>query len=159
MLGDYGMIEHCGQCEHIKAFGEHKPGLAHSEKCRERLVQCLKDTEDGLARLREVDARIDQGISRILEQQGKPEGALPTPAEDALRRAEELVQSTREREMELRYMHEMHAETTGIPNADTDMQPAQDNEIFQILAVLGAHDGKGHAREHKSAMNKVISEL
>ena len=32
MLNDHGLSKDCAQCEHIRAFDEHKPGLGHSEK-------------------------------------------------------------------------------------------------------------------------------
>ena len=48
MLHEYGTTEGCPQCSHIRAFGEAKPGLNHSEKCRQRLMEALGSTAEGL---------------------------------------------------------------------------------------------------------------
>ena len=59
----YGPSTGCKQCEHFKAFGETKNGLAHSEACRKRIVEAMSATEHGAARVRDTDERIDRAIS------------------------------------------------------------------------------------------------
>ena len=75
-LRTHGFSERCRQCEHIRAFGEAKGGLAHSEACRARIVAAMGDTAAGAARIREADARLD----RVLLERVAADDAAAAPA-------------------------------------------------------------------------------
>ena len=123
----------------------------------------MSKTTVGQSRLQDVEQRIDQGVSRMMEAQStSPRQAVAGPLSEtqtAVDRAEKLMATEQEREMELMYMHEMHAETTQIkPAEDMDVDEGG-NQVLQILVVLGAREARGHRREHRTAMNKVISRI
>ena len=63
MLHEHGTTEGCPQCSHIRAFGEAKPGLTHSDKCRSRLMEALGGTAAGAARLERYEERVDRAIA------------------------------------------------------------------------------------------------
>ncbi len=62
MLKQHGTTNGCPQCEHIRAFSEHKAGVQHSEKCRARIAESLAATADGADRIARSKLRIDRGI-------------------------------------------------------------------------------------------------
>jgi hypothetical protein len=73
MLQQHGATDGCPQCEHIRAFGEHKAGVQHSEKCRKRISESLAATADGADRIARLEMRINRGIeaaSRLDEPRG-----------------------------------------------------------------------------------------
>ena len=63
MVQEHGTTDGCAQCSHIRAFGEAKPGLAHSERCRSRLMTALGDTTAGAARLERYEERVDRAVA------------------------------------------------------------------------------------------------
>ena len=56
-LIEYGFTDDCRQCDHVKAFGEVKPGLQHSETCRQRIIRDMMANEHGAARVRSAELR------------------------------------------------------------------------------------------------------
>ena len=44
ILQGFGYTESCKQCDHIRAFNEHKAGIAHSEVCRKRIMAAMATT-------------------------------------------------------------------------------------------------------------------
>ena len=51
VLEEYGTTDGCPQCMQIRSFGEVKPGIAHSEACRKRIVEEMKVTAAGAAKI------------------------------------------------------------------------------------------------------------
>ena len=80
LLEQYGTTADCPQCEHIQAFGEHKGGLQHSEKCRARIVKAMQETVEGNARLQRTDERINRGIAKRIETQDARQADKPQDA-------------------------------------------------------------------------------
>ena len=70
-LDQYGFTEHCKRCDYIKAFGESKAGLAHSETCRARIIAAMAGDEHGAARVKDAEARLQQSVARHIEHQDK----------------------------------------------------------------------------------------
>ena len=84
MLEQHGTTDGCTQCEHIRAFSEHKAGVQHSEKCRKRIAVSLAATEAGADRIARSELRINRGIeaaSRLDEPRGGE--VVPTVADQA----------------------------------------------------------------------------
>ena len=52
-LDNYGYTDRCPQCEHAKKYSNVRPGGNHSEACRARITECLRDIEAGRRRLNE----------------------------------------------------------------------------------------------------------
>ena len=50
-LDSHGYTEGCQQCEHIQRHGKARVGGQHSNRCRERLVEAIRTTDDGSARI------------------------------------------------------------------------------------------------------------
>ena len=65
ILKDYGTTDGCPQCRHVRLFGESKPGLGHSDACRDRIVEAMHATADGAQRLERQDNRLQR---TLLEQ-------------------------------------------------------------------------------------------
>ena len=79
---EHGFTEHCRQCDHIKAFGEAKGGLPHSEACRVRIVEAMRATTRGAARVQDAEARLDRAlIERVRE--ADTAAVPPPPAAEA----------------------------------------------------------------------------
>ena len=56
-LDTYGYTDRCPQCEHAKKHGKVRPGGYHSDACRMRIIDCIRDTEDGSRRLNKQEFR------------------------------------------------------------------------------------------------------
>ncbi len=80
-LQEYGTTDGCRQCDHIKAFGEVKGGLAHGDRCRTRIVEAMGKTEKGMAKLKEIDEKLDKAL---MEQVTAPSAAPPAEPPAAL---------------------------------------------------------------------------
>ncbi len=93
-LREHGFTEHCRQCDHVKAFGERKGGLPHSEACRARIVESMLATPRGAARVQDAETRINRAL---VEQVAAGSAVLPaTPADianDAAEAAEEASEA------------------------------------------------------------------
>ena len=66
-LEEYGTSDGCAQCSHVRAFREAKPGLAHSEPCRRRIVEAMAGTDAGAARLSRLEERANRAIASRIE--------------------------------------------------------------------------------------------
>ncbi len=90
-LKEHGFTEHCRQCDHIKAFGERKGGLPHSEACRARIVESMLATPRGAARVQDAETRIDRALAEhVAAGSAVPP---PTPADIAAEAAEEASEA------------------------------------------------------------------
>ena len=56
-LDAHGYIEGCQQCEYIQRHGKARVGGQHSNRCRERLVEAIRATDDGSNRISAHDVR------------------------------------------------------------------------------------------------------
>ena len=81
-LQEYGYSEGCMQCDHIRRYGETKPGLTHMETCRQRIVEAMINTPEGKARIDQHEDRVNKAIAA----RGPQEATAATPPEDATRR-------------------------------------------------------------------------
>ena len=87
LLRQFGTTDDCPQCEHVRQFNETKNGLAHTEKCRKRLVEALEQTEEGMTKLANTEERINRGVAREIEEsdarredvRARDESPAPTP--------------------------------------------------------------------------------
>ena len=57
LLQEHGTTDGCPQCRHVRLFNETKPGLAHSEACRQRLVDAIQATPAGAQALERQEGR------------------------------------------------------------------------------------------------------
>ena len=82
LLRGFGYIESCKQCDHIRAFSEHKAGIAHSEVCRNMITVAMAATARGAARLGDEELRINRAMAdRIRHADVEAAAAAPPPAE------------------------------------------------------------------------------
>ena len=58
----------CGQCKYIERYGRARPGGAHSEACRASLIEKMRLTEEGRAKLAAHDERTTQVMAEHVEQ-------------------------------------------------------------------------------------------
>ncbi len=70
-LREHGTTDGCPQCVHVRAFGEAKSGLIHSEPCRKRILEAMSATPAGAARIQKQKVRAerhdDQVNQRLVE--------------------------------------------------------------------------------------------
>ena len=81
-LREYKLTEGCPQCTHVKEFGEAKPGLAHSEACRKRILDAMTQSTAGQARIDRHEERIDRAIAERIRHadESRPQAA-PRPVQ------------------------------------------------------------------------------
>ena len=56
-LDNYGYTDRCPQCEHANKYGKIRAGGNHSDACRARITECLRDTVAGRRRQNEQEFR------------------------------------------------------------------------------------------------------
>ena len=44
----YGLTKGCPKCDHEVRYGPGRTTKGHSDKCRERIIECLSQTEEGM---------------------------------------------------------------------------------------------------------------
>ena len=76
VISKYGYTEGCPQCIHCEAFGEHKQGLAHTERCRERIVKAMRSTTEGAARLEDIRVRLERSGAQKHEHDTRKQGGI-----------------------------------------------------------------------------------
>ena len=176
MLRQHGTTDGCTQCEHIRAFSEHKAGVQHSEKCRKRIAESLAATEDGADRLARSELRINRGIeaaSRPDEPRGGEvmDQALGPMADQAVEAAAERPHVVFENMPEAAGPHPRdagigfgYAQASSDPVADADEDMAfmgsimHDDDMMSMMMNLGAAD-KHHKREGRAARRRMVSEI
>ena len=62
-LREFGYTDGCRQCDHMRAFDEHKSGLQHSEACRRRITGAMALDVQGAVRLENPEARINRSLA------------------------------------------------------------------------------------------------
>ncbi len=82
ILETYGYTELCEQCIHIRSFGEVKGGLAHSEPCRNRIMEAMAQTSEGKAKLEAQEQKMVRATYRASDA-AKSETASATDRPDA----------------------------------------------------------------------------
>ena len=100
----HGYTAGCNACDALRE-GRSRAGIIHSEHCRKRLIDLLKDTSDGQERLQANADREERFLARAVEQadkrlkseaqkeeepQANPSSASSTPPQSALRQKRPL---------------------------------------------------------------------
>ncbi len=67
VLEGFGTTGGCPQCMHIRSFKEMKPVIAHSEACRKRIVEEMKLTAAGAARVERQELRTNRARAEHVE--------------------------------------------------------------------------------------------
>ena len=67
VLEEFGTTDGCPQCTHIRSFRETTPGIAHSEACRERIVEAMMKTDDGAARMWRQEVKTNRALAGRVE--------------------------------------------------------------------------------------------
>ena len=78
-LDKYGYSVDCQQCRHVELYGKYKSGIPHSETCRARIIEAMKQDDVGKQRLAEYDQRIDREIAERIEEADKGRDRQPAP--------------------------------------------------------------------------------
>ena len=82
LLREFGYIQACNQCDHIRSFSGHKAGIAHSDACRDRITAAMAATARGAARFEDEELRINRAIAdRIRHADVEAVAAAPPPVE------------------------------------------------------------------------------
>ena len=68
----FGTTDGCPQCMHIRSFQETKPGIAHTEACRKRIVEEMKVTIAGAARVERQELRTNRALAERVEAADRP---------------------------------------------------------------------------------------
>ena len=186
-LREHGTTDGCPQCVHVRAFGEAKSGLIHSEPCRKRILEAMSATPAGAARIQKQKVRAerhdDQVNQRLVElsadhfeaadrarRDGEPDHPPPeAPPAGAAGAAEPMRQAhgaeaETPSDDESRCPRDSDDEMAVMTVAElrkrikTEAVKSEDEDIVQILAVLGADPGS-YRREKKQAVRRLVSEV
>ena len=125
-LEKHGYTETCAQCDHVMRYGNHKPGLQHTDECRKRVMIAISSTPGGKARIDAHEQRTDRYFAETLQRhdaQAQPGDVDPGPA---------LPSQPRERDGEL-MVPAVADETT----MDDTVQPAEPTEEMDIGNLSG----------------------
>ena len=68
-----GFTVNCPRCEHIRAYGEGKPGQTHTATCRARVMVELGKTVEGQVRLDAAEQRVDRALGEFLDRHAPSE--------------------------------------------------------------------------------------
>ena len=65
-LEEHGYDPDCPQCRHIVKYKKPRSGAQHSKKCRARIIESMKQSETGRARLQVHEQRVDRSTAEHL---------------------------------------------------------------------------------------------
>ena len=85
-LRTYGFLESCPQCRCIQRHNKARPGGAHSDACRSRIIECMKQTDEGRARLELQDERAQQQWEEHAEAVTRRDNAASEQVQTEVRR-------------------------------------------------------------------------
>ena len=71
-LDEYGYYAACPQCTHVQRHGRPRAGATHTEECRQRIIEHLKLSEVGRARLELQEGREQQAQEEKSSSAPKP---------------------------------------------------------------------------------------
>ena len=77
-LRRHGFTDGCPQCAHTQRYGKAKSGLQHHERCRERIIKAIEESDDGKARIEAHKAREDRYLAEHLERSEAVPGNIPS---------------------------------------------------------------------------------
>ena len=77
ILEKYGYTENCEQCIHTRAFGETKGGVPHTEACRQRINEAMKESLEGQAKLKQQEEKMVRATYRASGAAESGEPAMP----------------------------------------------------------------------------------
>ena len=78
-LEEHGYYTACAQCTHIQRHGRPRAGTTHSTECRNRIIEAMKLTEGGRARLELQEERVEQAKGENAAGVQPPVAAPPQP--------------------------------------------------------------------------------
>jgi len=73
-LDRFGFTEGCPQCTHILRYRSGRPGYAHTDTCRQRVMNAMMETPDGQERLARLEERVDRALAEHVEEHARAEG-------------------------------------------------------------------------------------
>ena len=83
-LHKYGFAGTCQQCQHVMRYGKARPGIQHSETCRERIAEAMSQDEVGRRRLDEYEDRTNRAMVEQVERvHGEADQAVRADRGDA----------------------------------------------------------------------------
>ena len=128
----FGYTEHCLGCTNIRRGGAHSVG--HSERCRARVQELMKQDPASAARLERAEERITEAIASKIEcQEEHGHGTIPTPGgsgKTRMRRTEP-VSRPQKRARISQSADDKHAQESGVPDGagHTAMTTVQNNHV------------------------------
>ena len=179
LLRQLGTTDDCPQCEHVRQFNETKNGLAHTEKCRKRLVEALEQTEEGATKLANTEERINRGVARVIEESDARRESVRPSSEPLAHDAEEVfmrsvvghqVQPEKPAEPEfisdlLKQREKERAENgtkAEVREVDPDAEMigcvTYDQELMGMMFMLGSST-KSYQRENRAARRRLVAEM
>ena len=124
LLNEYGYSEGCAQCDHIRRYNETKPGLTHTEACRQRIVDGMIDTPEGKVKYDQYEERVNRAIAA----RGPQETTATAPPVD--RKSNDVPTAAAAATLPRGNPHEQRSELSSgqglVPGSSSDA-PMQDN--------------------------------
>ena len=71
-LDAYGYSDRCPRCEHALKYGNGRCNLPHSDACRQRIIEKLRETPDGRRRIAEFETKTDRYVAEQVEKNNEP---------------------------------------------------------------------------------------
>ena len=137
-LDKYGYDESCGQCKHIQRYGKAQPGKQHSEQCRRRVLEAMSQDDQGRARLRAEEERLDRTTAEHVEH-GDRRRQADTDVPNIVPAAREFLDQPAPAP---RRVHEPHPRDADIPTprpaAATHRQTLHERTARGVGGAMGA---------------------
>ncbi len=75
-LTTHRYTEGCEQCEHTERYGQSKGGIGHSDACRARILEAIRQTPRGRSRLDDYELKINRNIAESIEKADRADKAV-----------------------------------------------------------------------------------
>ena len=156
-LREYKLTEGCPQCEHVKQFGESKPGLAHTEACRKRILEAMVQSTAGQARLEKHEEKIDRAIAERIrisdEAQVPATSATPAAITSSTSAASRTAASSRGGDPEA----QPQATEDRDPDAQTQELPTDQQDVDDMDQEVKAQSENSNDAEDEEMIGMVTT--
>ncbi len=78
-LDAHGYTGGCPQCDYIQRRGKARPGGAHSQACRTRLIEAISASDAGRERVEGNEERTNRAIAENIEHADRRDARSPCP--------------------------------------------------------------------------------
>ena len=176
LLEEYGFTDGCDQCNQIRRHGTARAGYAHSEPCRQRIMNAMALTPHGQARLDALEERVNRALADYVEdhQHALPENRQPVEGEIMRQPADHSNEPAVESGAgsHLPSDEPARGETPEASDGGADMNESMEmdhgngdmdvtnieDEIVALVHSVGG-DGRSYRKEYRKDVNRLVAEI